>query len=515
MENNLPKSGLPASGSIVSAASGQRTASRWAIALLIAGLGWHAGAGLAQEGVRLPDMGGADPRVLPRDQERTFPSDFERYLRFEGLLVEDPIVRSYFEDMGHRLASHSDRRDRDFHFFLLRVPGINAFAAPAGVIGLNAGLILAAETEHEVAGVVAHEIAHVTQNHLARSMEEAQRVSIPVMLATLGVVLAGGISGSMGAETAQGILASGTGLAHQLQINYTRQNETEADRIGIALMARAGYDPLGMADFFQTLNRTSRAMGQGPPEYLRTHPLTVSRVAEAKERAERIRVVRLRDDEMFYYAQARLRVLMETQPARVVEFFETRLEQGDRTESATRYGLALGLIRMARYEDADREVQWLLNHDPKRQTYQLLQAELLLARDRVEEALELLDRLHHAYGQSELVTLTYAEALLREDDPARAARAAGMLRAQMRRTPRNVQVSDLLARAANRAGDPVRSAEAVAENYYLRGGLPEAIEQLERLIRNQDLDYYQRARISARLEELRAEFERAGGHRSG
>ena len=482
--------------------------------LLVAGWGWPAATGLAQDGVRLPDMGGSDSRVLPRDQERTFPSDFERYLRTHGMLVEDPIIRIYFEDMGHRLASHSDRRDREFHFFLLRVPGINAFAAPAGVIGLNAGLILAAETEHEVAGVLAHEIAHVTQNHLARSMEEAQRVSLPVMLATLGAMIAGGMTGTMDGEAMQAILASGTGLAQQLQINYTRQNEAEADRIGIGLMARAGYDPVGMVSFFETLNRESRAMGQGPPEYLRTHPMTVSRVAEAKDRAERIKPVRLRDDEMFYYAQARLRSQMENQPAKAIEFFEARLERADRPEPAMRYGLALAQMRAGRYEAAEREVAWLLEHDPKRQIHQLLQAELLLAQDRNGEALDLLEQLYHAYGRSQLVTLTYAEALLHDDDPHKAAQATEMLRAQMRRSP-SVQTSDLLARAANRAGDNVRAAEAVAENYYLRGGLPQAIEQLERILRNDDLDYYQRARISARLDELRAEQDRTGGRRSG
>lgn len=483
---------------------------RLAIAAAVATAGMLSAGGQAQDGVRLPDMGGGDGRVLSHEEEREFPLEFERALRAQGLLIDDPIVRTYFEDMGHRLASFSDRRGRDFHFFVLRIPGINAFAAPAGVVGINAGLILHAENEHEVAGVLAHEVAHVTQNHLSRGVEEAQRVSVPLMLATLGAVVAGGLAGGMSGDAVQGLMAGGLGLAQQLQINYTRQNEAEADRIGIGLMARAGYDPTGMAAFFDTLNRYSRAMGDGPPEYLRTHPLTVGRLAEARERAERLQPAGSREDTGFHFAQARLRVLMEHQPEKAVHHFRTRLDEGSGPEDATRYGLALALIRSARLDAAGEQVNWLLEEDPERQIYRLLHAELLLNRNQVEDSLAELESLHHAYGSSRVITLSYAEALLHEDHPERAQQAAELLRRQARLSPGDIYITDLLARAANRAGDEIRAAEAVAENYYLRGGLKQAIEQLERVARREDLDYYQRARINARLNELRAQRARQG-----
>lgn len=472
--------------------------------------GTMAASGYAQEGVQLPDLGSGEGRVLSHEEERQFPLEFERTLRAQGLLIDDPIVRTYFEDMGHRLASFSDRRGGEFHFYVLKIPGINAFAAPAGVVGLNAGLILRADNEHEVAGVLAHEVAHVTQNHLLRGMEEAQRVSIPIMLATLGAVVAGGMAGGMSGDAVQGLLAGGMGLAHQMQINYTRQNEAEADRIGIHLMARAGFDPKGMAAFFDTLNRFTRAMGDGPPEYLRTHPLTVGRLAEARERAEQIAVGEIRDEVEFHFAQARLEVLMEAQPDNAARKFRTRLEEETGHEPANRYGLALALIRSARTEAAGEQLAWLLDHDPDRQLFRLLEAELLLSQDRVDESLAVLESLHRAYGSSRVIALSYAEALLHDDDPERARRATELLRRQARLSPGDMYITGLLARAANRAGDEVRAAEAVAENYYLRGGLSQAIEQLERVARRDDLDYYQRARISARLNELRAMRAREG-----
>ena len=307
--------------------------------------------------IQLPDLGGPS-EVLPPDEARSFPTDFRNYMRGQNLLVDDPIIESYFTEMGFRLVMHSDGRDRAFHFHVLNVPGINAFAAPAGVVALNGGLILAADNVDEVAGVLAHEISHVTQNHLARGVEEQQRVSLPIMLATLGLVLIAGAAGALDGESAQGLLASGTGLAQQMQINYTRQNEAEADRIGIQLMARAGYDPEGMAEFFETLNRWSRSMGSGPPEYLRTHPLTVSRVAEARERAERLQAPERRDDPMFQLVQARLRVLMANHPSEATNWFRDNLQRADGEALGLRYGLALALLRASELGTAERQIEW-------------------------------------------------------------------------------------------------------------------------------------------------------------
>ncbi|HMB38243.1 MAG TPA: M48 family metalloprotease [Wenzhouxiangellaceae bacterium] len=459
---------------------------------------------LAQEGVRLPDLGSSG-QVLPPDEARTFPNEFRNFMISQDMLVDDPIVQSYFDEMGYRLVMHSSGRSQNFHFHVLKVPGINAFAAPAGVVALNAGLVLAAESADEVAGVLAHEISHVTQNHLSRGLAEQQRVSLPVMLATLGLVMVGGMSGALDADTAQGILATGSGLSQQAQINYTRQNESEADRIGIQLLARAGYDPTGMADFFSTLNRWVRSQGAGPPEYLRTHPLTVSRVAEARDRARRYPQHTRNRDDHFDFVQARLRVLMSEHADKAMAYFEHRLEDQTGHEAANRYGLALALIDARRTKRAVDHVSWLLALDPDEQLFRILHGELLLAQKKTAAALEEFETLHNAYGQSAMIALAYANALLKSDDSDHAGVAVGILRNQLRRNPDDTRITELLAHAADRAGDPVRAAEAVATNYYQRGGLPQAIEQLQRVLEREDLDYYDRARISARLDRMRVE----------
>ncbi len=458
----------------------------------------------AQEGVQLPDLGSSGD-VLPPEEARTFPNDFRNYMSAQGMLIEDPIIQSYFTDMGYRLVMHSSGRSQDFHFHILKVAGINAFAAPAGVVALNAGLVLAAESADEVAGVVAHEISHVTQNHLSRGLEEQQRVSLPVMLATLGLVMVGGLSGNLDGNTAQGLLAAGSGLSQQAQINYTRQNEAEADRIGIQLLARAGYDPTGMADFFNTLNRWVRSQGAGPPEYLRTHPLTVSRVAEARDRARQYATQTRNRDDQFDFVQARLRVLMADHPEKAIEYFDQRLSDNNGNEAANRYGLALALIDARRTRRAVEHVSWLLQRDPDDQLFRILHGEMLLAQKKTDEALEEFETLHQAYGQSTMIALAYANALLRSEDSNDSAQAASILQNQLRRNPDDPRITELLAHAADRAGDPVRAAEAVATNYYQRGGLPQAIEQLQRVLEREDLDYYDRARISAKLDRMRVE----------
>lgn len=459
---------------------------------------------VARQSVRLPDLGGTSTQVMSREELESFPREFEQYMRANELLVEDPLVRDFIRDMGYRLVSHSDRAEGEFHFLVLDEPSINAFAAPAGVIGLHTGLILTARDQNELAGVVAHEIAHVTQDHLARGLENSQQVSLPTLLATLGLALAAGASGA-GGDASQAILMGGMSLAQQFQISHTRQSEAEADRIGIALLARGGYEPEGMTRFFERLQSISRAMGDGPPEYLRTHPLNVNRIAEARTRAERFEPRDPRDGTWFHFVQARLRALV-TDVGSAERWFRARLD-GD-TEApveAVRYGLALTLLRDRRLEAARGEVERLLEADPDRQLYRLLDADLMLAEGRVAESLTVLRSLYLQYPGNRLITTQYAQALMHERDGERARRASEILRGYLRQHPDDVRMTELYARAADRAGQSVRAAEALAESYYMRGGLHEAIVQLERVTERDDLDYYQRSRISARLNELRAE----------
>ena len=256
-----------------------------------------------QNRIDLPDMGASADSVLSRAEEEEYAKALIRQMRAYDVLVDDPLIANFFEDMGFRLASHSDRPDKSFTFVVMNQDVVNAFAAPGGVIALYSGLILAADDENEVAGVVAHEIAHVTQQHLYRALEQQKAMTIPMILGMLAIAVAGGGDG----QAIAGAVMTGQAAAAQAAINYTRQNEYEADRIGISTLSRAGYDPAGMGEFFEKMARITRAMGEGPSEFLRTHPVSVSRIAEAENRAASMPTPETGEGREFYLAQARLR----------------------------------------------------------------------------------------------------------------------------------------------------------------------------------------------------------------
>lgn len=479
---------------------------RLALALLIAGA---SGASVAQtERLSLPDMGASADSILSRKEEEEYAKALVRQMRAYDVLIEDPLISDYFEDMGFRLASNSDRPDKSFTFVVLNQPVVNAFAAPGGVIALYTGLILAADDEHEVAGVLAHEIAHITQLHLYRAFENQKAMTIPIALAMLGLVLAGGGSG----EAIQGALIGGQAAAAQAQIYFTRQNEYEADRIGISTLSRAGYDPKGMGEFFEKMSRITRAMGEGPPEYLRTHPVSVSRIAEAENRAQNMPEVKRSDGLDFYLVQARLRALTETSPDTALRWFDHREDRADASEAETDavfYGRAIALQRKGEYEEARQLLTNLLDRN-RHLAYELQLADLDLDSGRGDHAIDQLAALYHSFPGNHAISMQYAQALLKKRDPEQADTAAVVLRQQLLTRPLDPALHEMYGRASNLAGDTVRAKEAIAESYYLRGGVHEAAMQLQELLERQDLDYYERARVTARVNELRLELAKMG-----
>jgi len=311
----------------------------------------------------LPDMGASAETFLSRAEEAEYAKALVRQMRAYEVLNEDPMISNYFKDMGFRLASHSDKPNKAFTFVVIDQPIINAFAAPGGVIALYSGLILAADDENEVAGVLSHEIAHITQLHLYRAIENQKEMTIPIALAMLGLILVGGGSG----QAIQGALMGGQAASMQAQIYFTRQNEYEADRIGISTLSRAGYDPIGMAEFFEKMGRITRSMGEGPAEYLRTHPVSVNRISEATSRAETLPKPKPSDGRDFYLVQARLRAMTVDDPDEALDWFSHRLERADvgQVESdALFYGSAIAYQNKGDYAEARKLLQNLIDREP-------------------------------------------------------------------------------------------------------------------------------------------------------
>lgn len=445
----------------------------------------------------LPEIGDSAGAFLSPSDEEKLGREFLRSVRQQARLIQDADINAYLDKLGQRLASATGDASRTFTFFLIDNPSINAFAGPGGVIGVHTGLIAAAENESELAGVLAHEIAHVTQRHLIRAYEAANRLSLPTTAAIIAAVLVGAAASPDAGIAAVSAIQAGS---LQYQINFTRDNEKEADRIGVQFMRAAGVDPFGMPSFFERLQRSTRLYGQGLPEFLSTHPVTTDRIAESYNRAQDIGHKGARDSLEFQLIRARLAVLDSRNPQETLNYYRTRAKENPGS-AHDRYGLALALERTGDTATARATLEALRKGDPDRILYRTGLADLDLDHGRPDDAVKLLEETLALYPGDVTVSIHYAEALMRTGRAEQARKlVAHLLEKPRAQTP---EIYTLLARAAEAAGQRWQARQATAEMYFLNGQTDAAVGQLERALEIRDLDYYTRSSLEARLKELK------------
>lgn len=468
------------------------------------------------QNVPLPDIGSSAGEILSPEQEYQYGARMLYEMRRVDLVLEDALIADYVHALGYRLVALSERPEQEFTFFVVRSNDINAFAAPGGFVGLNVGLMHTAESESEVAAVLAHEVAHVTQRHLVRAYESMQKATLPIALAMLGAVLASRNSSGDGTEAA---LIGGMGLLQQQAINFTRHNEYEADRIGIFTLAKAGFDPEAMAGFFGRMGRATRSNNTGEvPEFLRTHPVTTARITEAKNRVETIRrdpptvTESAANEARFRLMRERAHVLTASEPAKLVGIYRDQLRHADASQAtALRYGLAIALLRSGQAKAAGEELDTLLAAAPTEIAFLLPRAEARRIAGDTEGALKTLQALAELAPDHRAVQLAHAETLNAVGGKSGGERAMAVLRPLLARNGADPSTQAVFARACELAGEETRALEAHAEVALYTGRPYDAMEQLKRLLERPGIDYYQRARVEARIEELKpymAEIER-------
>lgn len=483
----------------------------------------------AEEHQALPDFGSSAGLLLSPQQERSIGRQMLREMRGANLILDDALANDYLEHLGYRLVSSSERPDQGFTFFIVNQAEINAFAAPGGYVGVNAGLIITAEKEDEIAAVLGHEIAHVTQHHLERAYESVSKLALPLQLAMLGALLAAGRGGSSAGNAAQAVIVGGNALLQQSAINFTRANEAEADRIGIHTMARSGFDPDAMADFFGRMGRALRPNGEGPPPFLQTHPVTTIRIAEAKDRAAAIRaehpvgapppvapegtsLTRIAppltaaalpappvEVSPFLLFRERVRVLSADSPRDLIGYYDAAPNT-----ASNRYGRALALVRAGRSDEAVPALAELAHAYPTVNVLAIELARAEVAAGHPDKGLKRLKDLYAEYPGNHQVAIAYGELLTDRGETRNAKNAIEVLRPLLAEIEGaedpNLQLT--FARANEIAGDEVRAGEAHAEVALLNGKLHDALLQLQGLLKRGDADYYQRARIEARIAEV-------------
>jgi predicted Zn-dependent protease len=476
-----------------------------ATVLLVVGAGAHA----AAEPDDLPNIGSPAEAMITLDDEYQIGRMMVRGLRDQDQILEDPEVAEYLRSIGYRLSSQAHDGAQRFNFFMVRDNTINAFALPGGFIGVNTGLLLETKNESELAGVLAHEIAHVTQRHIARSIAAQSRSSLVSTAAMLAAILIGAAAG--GGDAAMAGMAAAQSLAIQQQISFTRANETEADRVGLGILARAGFDPEGMPAFFETMSRRAGSSEANIPEMLRTHPVTVNRIAETKERAAQIETEPQPDTLGYQLTRERLRVLMTPPGRNPLDYYNATIQNEPDATPAQVYGRALALMTAGRPQQAVPILQRLRDSDPTVLQYHTALGQAQLQAKQEKAALTTLDRARELFPRNVAVTVRYAEALMQVGD---AKKAHEILLDLFNVVPPTPEQARLTALAANAAGDVADSHYYMSEYHVMSGDLLLAINQLQLALAVPNITNVQRARFQARLEEIQAAMPKRGARRA-
>jgi predicted Zn-dependent protease len=457
--------------------------------------------------IELPDMGDSSGALITPAQEQELGAAFFRSLHSQISISQDAEIQQYIDSIGQRLATNSDAPGYPFHFFVVMENQINAFAGPGGYIGVNSALILTTEAESELASVMAHEVAHVTQRHLYRAFEAASRLSLPTAAATLAAILLG----TQSPEAAQAALMAIQAGSVQFQIDFTREHEAEADRVGMQTLAGSQYDPRSMPTFFERLQQSTRYYGQDVPEFLRTHPVTASRISDTRGRAETYPYKQYPDSLGYQLIKAKLRVITATDTTDAVKYFQSRLTQGtEEQRTVSRYGMGLAQLHAQKFKEAETIFRQLVQEHPEQAQYTATLARTRLEAKHYPEALDLYQKAVQQFLDNDAVKLEYITSLLKAGNPEAARKNLMALNPKIQQQPMYLQ---LLAQTYSDLNQPAESHRYLAEYYYMTGQTRNAILQIKLAQKSKDLNFYLSSILSERLSFFMNEEEEARRNR--
>lgn len=449
----------------------------------------------------LPDLGDSAEATLPESMERSIGKRVMLEIRADRAYVEDAELNDYITALGNRLVAAAGRTRGDMEFFLVQDDSINAFAMVGGYIGVHTGLITTAQSESELAGVVGHEIAHIMQRHQARMMAGQKNAALGTLVA-LALAIMASRSSSAG-QAPEATIAAASGLQIQNQLDYSRDFEREADRLGFQTLERAGFDPRGMANFFDRMMRANRHNDGRTPGYLRTHPLTTERIADIQNRVALTPAHDVPDSVDFQFAWAKLRALQGTPQDAVEHFRRVIAEKTIRRSRADLYGLAISLKRQRDLVAALSTIEDARRAGPANPWIENLVGEIYAAQDQPAKARAQYEKATKLFPGSRALFQGLVAAQL---DTGANKEALVAIEERLRQTPNEPRLYDLQAKAYAAAGKQLAQNRAIAEAHYRRGRISAAIEQLDLALKQRDGDFYERSGAEARSREWKAEL---------
>ena len=447
--------------------------------------------------LKLPNLGESSTSLFSSEFEHQLGQAWLRMFRSRVPTVNDPLLFDYLENLIYTLVTHSQLEDRRIELVIVDNPTINAFAVPGGVIGVHNGLLLWAETEDELATVLAHEIAHLSQRHFSRGVEfqkNQQPLTLAAMLASF-VLMA-----TVGGDAGMAALSATQAAAQDSALRYSRGNEQEADRVGMQTMVEAGLDPHAAPAMFERMMQASRySRGNQVPEFLRSHPLSESRIADTRNRARQYPKV-ARDSSLSYQLmRSRVEVHLADTPELAVQQFRGELEGTPRSREAAIYGMVLALTAAGRADEASLELDDIWSDSPDKLEYVIADAEIDMARNKPERATSKLAAQLQVTPGNHSLTMTYARSLMQDQQPHI---AEEVLVAQSKRQPNDPGLWYLLAEVQGLSGNIAGLHQSRAEYFILNGILDEAQKQLDYALKLSRADYLTSAKISQRLRDV-------------
>ena len=443
----------------------------------------------------LPELGDGATQYLTPQEERQIGQSFLRQLIRDPDYLDDPEIRHYLQSLGDHIGKSADLRGTPLTFNLVKSPDLNAFAVPGGFITFNSGLLLYTEEESELASVVAHEIAHLSQLHLPRLIAQSEKNKLPTAAAIIGSILLGGQVGLAGLTLTNAKLLSD-------QLRYTRGFEREADAIGMQLLRKSGFDTKAMARFFHKLQRYSQSQSGDLPEFLRTHPLSYNRIAEAELRSSKAPDLDLEPNLDFALIRAKIQSFHIPKRENAQDYFKDRPESTDMEKLTNRYGLASALFYQHQYQEAKSILAPLLDTHPEIRSFSILMAELEQALGESDQAVDRLVVLYERDPSIAFIDDYVMEAMIRAGQYQQAKKR---IRYQIRRSPQRYELYKKLSRANVKLNLLSEAHQADAEYHLLLGSLDKAIGSLELALREEPNEGYLRQSISARLKELKTQ----------
>ncbi len=453
------------------------------------------------ENLQLPDMGDSTGTLISPAQEKALGQSFFRSIRSQLTISYDADIQNYIQDIGRRLVTNSDNPYQYFYFFVVLSDDINAFAGPGGFIGINSGLILNSESESELASVMAHEIAHVTQRHIYRAYEAATRLSLPAAAAMIAAIVVATQAPDVGIGAISAVQAGSV----QMQIDFTRDNEQEADRIGLKTLAKSQFDPRSMPKFFERLQQASRYYGQGAPEFLRTHPITTSRISDTRGRAETYPYRQVPDSQYYRLIKAKLRTLSNTPADDLIRYFKHQLNQGTPLQrAAMEYGLALSYVKQQNFKAAKTHLLTLAKQFPQQPQYLSALTHIASLQNNFKQAAAYSLQLQRQFPNNISFKFDYIDNLL---NSRQAKLALQFLKTTDYKHQQQPRFYLLQARAYGDLDHALNSHRYMAEYYYSTGQIHAAVEQIKLARRQKGLNFYLAAILDDRLLYFKQEIK--------